>query len=68
MVDAACERFTIDRARSYFVGDADSDVQTGINAGLKTVLVSSDRPATGNPPADWKANDLAEAVDIILSR
>lgn len=41
MVAQACEDFGVDRGRSWFVGDRASDVQTGINAGLRTALLES---------------------------
>lgn len=68
MVDAACERFHIDRARSFLIGDADTDILCGKNAGVTTVLVPSDRPAKGEPPADYNAEDLSDAVRWISER
>ena len=41
MVEQACRDFDIDLPRSWFVGDRASDIQTGINAGLKTALLAS---------------------------
>ena len=35
LIDAACARFHIDRTKSYFVGDSDSDMLCAKNAGLK---------------------------------
>lgn len=35
LIDAACARFHIDRAKSYFVGDSDGDMLCAKNAGLK---------------------------------
>lgn len=37
----ASNKYKIDLQQSYFVGDRASDIQTGINAGLKTVLLES---------------------------
>lgn len=34
LIDAACARFSIDRSKSYFVGDSDSDMLCAQNAGL----------------------------------
>lgn len=39
MVLKASEELGIDLSKSYFVGDAVSDIECGINSGLKTVLV-----------------------------
>ena len=64
--------FNIDLASSWFVGDTHQDVQTGINAGCRTILITSGDP---NPSAkykeaepDYTCENLAEAVDIILSQ
>lgn len=35
LIDAACARYHIDRAKSYFVGDSDGDMLCAKNAGLK---------------------------------
>jgi len=40
MVLKAAEDFNIDLNRSYFVGDSESDIECGINAGLKTILIN----------------------------
>ncbi len=41
LVFKAAKDFNIDLTRSYFVGDAVSDVECGINSGLKTILVKT---------------------------
>ena len=41
LVLAAAKFFDIDLTRSFFVGDKDLDVQTGLAAGCKTVLINS---------------------------
>lgn len=68
MIDAACERFHIDRSRSFMIGDADTDILCGKNAGVTTVRVLSACPAKGNPPADYNANDLSDAIEWIFER
>lgn len=35
LINKACEDFNIDVTQSYMIGDKDTDVQTGINAGCK---------------------------------
>ena len=40
LVFQAAEEFDIDLSRSYFVGDMPSDIECGINAGLKTILIN----------------------------
>lgn len=56
LIDQATAAFNIDRSASYFVGDSTVDIQTGINAGLRTVLVE-----TGEAGADGK---YAAAPDV----
>lgn len=71
MLLKAQKDYNIDLAASWFVGDTHQDVQTGINAGCRTILITSGDP---NPAAkyadakpDYICKDLAEAVDLILS-
>ena len=41
MIEAAGRDLSIDMASSWFVGDKDLDVEIGLNAGLRTVLVET---------------------------
>jgi D-glycero-D-manno-heptose 1,7-bisphosphate phosphatase len=52
MINSACERFEIDLAGSWMIGDKSLDIMTGVNAGIKTVLVK-----TGYGKAHGKALD-----------
>lgn len=70
MIDVCMDKYHIDRENSWFIGDSTVDVQTGINAGLKTALV-----LTGEAGKDGKyvaaqpdlvANNLLSAVMKIL--
>lgn len=59
--------------RSYFIGDTIRDVETGKAAGLVTILIFSGKEKPENKDKwatlpDYTARDLAEAVDLILSR
>jgi len=60
-------RHQIDLSSSFMVGDRWRDVEAGIAAGCKTVLIDggyeNDPPAR---PADAQVHSLAEAVDWIL--
>ena len=67
----AAEDLNIDLSQSWFVGDTYQDVQTGINADMKTVLLSSGDENKTNKyicTPDYIANDLNEAVEIILNQ
>ncbi len=43
MIDEAVERFNIDRQRSFVVGDKESDIELGLNAGITPLLIVSRR-------------------------
>ena len=69
MLTKAMEKYNIDLSQSWFIGDSTMDIQTGINAGTKTVLLK-----TGEAGMDEKykveptmvANDLLDAVNKII--
>ncbi|MCM8780898.1 MAG: HAD family hydrolase [Candidatus Omnitrophica bacterium] len=76
LIDRAIERLKsenldIDLQHSYFVGDTIRDVETGIAAGLNTILVFSGKEKLENRhnwqvQPDFTASNLSEAVDLIL--
>jgi D-glycero-D-manno-heptose 1,7-bisphosphate phosphatase len=39
LIEKALSRFNIDPAQSYFIGDRDTDIEAGRNAGLRTIKV-----------------------------
>lgn len=41
MVNDACKKYKIDKTKSYFVGDTDTDMQCAENAGIQGVKYSS---------------------------
>lgn len=70
MLLKAKEKYNIDLSESWFIGDTCQDVQTGINAGCKTVLLLGGDPhpyakCEGAKP-DYICNTIDEAVDHIL--
>jgi len=74
MLEEAAKRFHIDLRSSYVVGDGYRDMQLGFNAGARTILVLTgygrgeyehQRHRWPRQP-DWIAENLLEAVDIIL--
>ena len=71
MLKKAEKDLHIDLKQSWMVGDTHQDVQTGINAGCRTILLTTGdpNPAKKFPEAkpDYVVKDLAEAVEIILS-
>lgn len=60
----AAKRYDVDLGRSWMVGDQDTDVVTGINAGLRTALLNYARSANkrGNTRPDLICADLPDFV------
>lgn len=65
-----CEKkYHIDLSQSWMVGDTTTDIQTGKNAGLRTVLLKTGeagRDGKYNVAADFIANNLLDTVEHIL--
>jgi D-glycero-D-manno-heptose 1,7-bisphosphate phosphatase len=71
MLLAAASELDIDLARSWMIGDTDSDVAAGAAAGCRTVLVedlASSHKRSGGSKPDARAPDLDGAVECILGR
>ena len=67
MLLKAAEELDIDLAESFTVGDAPRDVEAGLNAGTRTVLLTqSATRAEEAPKGCVMAEDLVAAVEIIL--
>jgi histidinol phosphatase-like enzyme len=69
MIDRMIERYNIDPAQSYMIGDSTVDIQTGINAGLHTVLVRTGqggRDGKYHVKAEIEAQDLLDAVRTVF--
>jgi len=69
MIKEAAARYNIDLAGSWMIGDTTMDIQTGINAGMRTALVMTgeggkDKKYDVKP--DLVCKDLLEAVETIL--
>ena len=66
LLEAACRDYDIDLGHSYMVGDKESDVLLGRQAGLGTVLINRS-PGKRATEADREASSFAGAVDWILT-
>ena len=67
VVDATREN-QIDVSRSFLIGDAEIDVECAHNAGLRAIRVRTGlKRDTTASMADWQADDLPAAVEIILA-
>ncbi len=61
MIEDAANDFAIDFRNSFVVGDSDSDMELGMNAGLRSIRVRK----RGSFGSDFYAKDLNEAEEII---
>ena len=61
--------FNADLTNSWFIGDTTMDVQTGKNAGMRTIMLQSGDPKKEkfSVTPDMVADDLLDAVKMILS-
>lgn len=68
LLQKAAEHFYIDMEHSYMVGDRASDIQTGQNVGIRTILLESgygtERLETEVEP-DYIRKDLRDIIDIL---
>ena len=68
MIEEAAAEFHIDLSNSYMIGDTTTDIRTGKNAGLKTVLVQTGvagRDGKYSDKPDQIARNLLEAVKMM---
>lgn len=65
ILDAA-QAFDVDLASSFMVGDNLSDIEAGINAGTKTILVETGVHDVTAPQATFIAKHLLEAAQYIV--
>lgn len=68
MLLKAAKDFNIDLSNSWLIGDGERDIKAGINAGCKTVLLSSDNGESRDSDfgQNLTAHSLLEAVEMIL--
>lgn len=64
MIDKAVQDFDIDKGRSWLVGDKASDIQAGLAAGVKSILVLT---GYGNKDRTLLANDDICVTDILAA-
>src|SRR6058998_1933108 len=69
MIVEATREHQIDLARSFLIGDKEIDAECGRNVGMRTIRVRTgfDRETAGSM-ADWVAEDLPAAAEIILDQ
>jgi D-glycero-D-manno-heptose 1,7-bisphosphate phosphatase len=72
ILDLATIGLALDRTRSYFIGDKQLDVDCGLRAALRPILVKTgygeeEKCREKNTLPEFIASDLYEAVDYILN-
>ena len=68
MLLQAAKEFDIDLPASYMVGDRESDLLTGVNAGTKTILVQTGNSPVTSAEATYTATDLLAAARYIAAQ
>ena len=64
LIEKAIKKFNLDIYKCFFVWDKESDIQTGINAWCKTVLINDSKYSCNLIP-DYRVNTLYELSKII---
>ncbi len=67
MLERAAEQLQIDLRKSFMVGDRGVDVETGRNAGCRTILIHAGKNPSSSSAADLVAPTWEEAVRYILA-
>jgi D-glycero-D-manno-heptose 1,7-bisphosphate phosphatase len=68
MILQAAQEFDIDLPNSWMVGDHQSDIMAGINAGTKTILVETANVPESSSEATYTAASLLDAIRYIAKR
>lgn len=61
----AAECWNIDLNRSWMIGDRDSDIESGKNAGCQTIFIQRNWAAESGKNSDYQVLSLYEAIGII---
>jgi len=71
MISKAVKEYNVDIESSWFIGDMTTDIQTGKNAGVKTILVRTGKAGQDgkfSASPDYIFDNIEDAVDFILSK
>jgi D-glycero-D-manno-heptose 1,7-bisphosphate phosphatase len=68
MLFEAAAEFDIDLAGSYSIGDKSADIECGRRAGTSTILVRTGYGADQVCQPDFTADDVVQAVGLVLDR
>ncbi|MCR4281017.1 MAG: HAD family hydrolase [Candidatus Kaiserbacteria bacterium] len=67
MLLQASKEFNIDLGNSWMIGDRQSDIMAGVNAGTKTILVKTANVPVESKEATYTAPNLLDAVQYIAT-
>jgi len=67
MLLRAAQEFNVDLSDTYMVGDRQSDILAGVNAGMKTVLVKTANMPVASEEATYTAANLLDAMHYIAN-
>ena len=67
-INKAKDDYDLDLSDSWIIGDQDSDIECGKNAGIRTILIHNRHSASkrGRSRPDYSTNNLFESVNLIL--
>ena len=67
-IHKAKDDYGLDLTKSWMVGDQDSDIECGINAGVKTIIISNQHShkKRGRSSPNHSVDNLLESINIIL--
>ncbi len=59
-------KYNLTKVGSFLVGDRWKDIEAGLSAGLRTILISSEYYESQSINHDYMASNITEAVEIIM--
>ncbi len=69
MIVAAAQEHQLSLSRSFLIGDKETDIECGHNAAVRAIRVKTGpHRDTSTSKADWIAEDLSAAAQIILDQ
>lgn len=63
-VDYLVNKYSMDKSRTFYVGDRTIDIECGINAGIKTIFFNSGHIDVDTSSADYVIEDLIEICNL----
>lgn len=66
MIYNAAEKFNIDLSNSWIIGDRDSDIEAGVNSGVRTIFIDRSWVSENGFQANFRCESLCEAVNLII--